>query len=144
MHEDHVNSTVKDSILTNNRGNAYLSIYFTAGIDGLLVEGNDIRIDHGAANEPAIHVSTCLTNDPFPCRNVRILNNTVSRGILISGSPGENNLVKGNKNLGATPLKIRNEASAKVEDNQGFEVEAEPWIPHNERKARQREQKPKK
>ena len=138
MHEDHVNSTVKDSVLTNNRGNAYLSIYHTAGIDGLLVEGNDIRIDRGAASEPAIHVTACRTNDPFPCRNVRIFNNTVSRGILISGSPGENNLVKGNKAVGTPPLKIQNEAGARVEDNQGFEIEETTWMSYSERKARQR------
>lgn len=144
MHEDHVNSTVKDSVLSNNRGNAYLSIYHTAGIDGLLVEGNDIRIDRGAASEPAIHVTACRVNDGFPCRNVRILNNTVSRGILISGSPGENNLVKGNKGVGATPLKIQNEAGARLEDNAGFTVEESTWISHNERKARQREQQKKK
>jgi hypothetical protein len=144
MHEDHVNSTVKDSVLTNNRGNAYLSIYHTAGIDGLRVEGNDIHIDPRAASEPAIHVTACRVNDPFPCRNVRIVNNTVNRGILISGSPAENNLVQGNQAVGATPLKIQNEAEAKVENNQGFEVETAAWISHNERKARQRKNPPKK
>jgi hypothetical protein len=135
MHEDHVNATVKDSVLTNNRGNAYLSIYQTAGIDGLLVEGNDIRIDRGAGGEPAIHVTANRTNDPFPCRNVRIVNNSVSgRGILISGVPGENNLIKGNKVLGPAPQKIRNQANALVENNEGFEVDATPWQPHRDRK----------
>lgn len=138
MHEDHVNSTVRDSVLTNNRGNAYLSIYKTAGIDGLLIEGNRILIDRAASSEPAIHVSACRTNDPFPCRNVRILRNTVNRGILISGSPGENNVVRGNKAVGPTPLKIRNEAGATVEDNEGFEVDNTPWRPHKERKAQPR------
>jgi len=137
MHEDHVNSTVKDSVLTNNRGNAYLSIYQTAGIDGLLVEGNDIRIDRAAGGEPAIHVNANRTNDPFPCRNVRILNNTVSgRGILISGSPSENNVVKGNRAVGAIPQKIKNEAGAVVENNEGFEVDNTPWMsPEMRRKA---------
>ncbi len=144
MHEDHVNSTVKDSVLTNNRGNAYLSIYHTAGIDGLLIEGNHILIDRAASSEPAIHVTACRTNDPFSCRNVRILNNMVSRGILISGSPGENNVVRGNKAVGTTPLKIQNEAAAKVEANEGFEVEEAVWLSHNERKARQRERPKKK
>jgi hypothetical protein len=130
MHEDHVNSTVKDSVLTNNRGNAYLSIYLTAGIDGLLVEGNEIRIDRGAGGEPAIHVSANRTSDPFPCRNVRILNNTVSgRGILINGSPAENNVIQGNRAVGVTPQKIKNQANARVEDNVGFEVDNTPWQP---------------
>ena len=143
MHEDHVNSTVKDSVLTNNRGNAYLSIYQTAGIDGLLVEGNDIRIDRGAGGEPAIHVTANRTNEPFPCRHVRIINNTVSgRGIRISGSPGENNIVKGNRAVGATPQKIQNEAKAVVEDNEGFTVDHTPWTPPKERQPRPPEPKP--
>ena len=139
MHEDHVNSTVKDSVLTNNRGNAYLSIYQTAGIDGLLVEGNDIFIDRGASGEPAIHVTANRTNGPFPCRNVRILNNTVSgRGILISGSPSENNVVKGNRAVGALPQKVKNEANAVVQSNEGFEVDNTPWMsPEKRRKARE-------
>jgi hypothetical protein len=139
MHEDHVNSTVKDSVLTNNRGNAYLSIYQTAGIDGLLVEGNDLRIDPGAGGEPAIHVTANRTSDPFPCRNVRILDNTVSgRGILISGSPAANNVVRGNRAVGDRPQKIKNEAGAVVEDNEGFEVDDTPWMsPEMRRKARE-------
>ena len=145
MHEDHVNSTVKDSVLTRNRGNAYLSIYQTAGVDGLLVEGNQIRIDPGAGGEAAITVAACRVNTPFPCRNVRILNNTVSgRGISIDGSKDEssNNLVQGNKTEGPAFGKegyvIRNRAGAKVEDNAGFTVETAPWISAAERrKARQ-------
>jgi hypothetical protein len=139
MHEDHVNSTVKDSVLTDNRGNAYLSIYQTAGIEGLLVQGNDIRIDRGAGGEPAIHVTANRTNDPFPCRDVRIINNTVSRrGILISGSPAENNVVKGNRAVGTTPQRIKNEANAVVENNEGFEVDNSPWMsPEERRKARE-------
>ncbi len=142
MHEDHVNSTVKDSILTNNRGNAYLSIYQTAGIDGLLVERNDIHIGHGASGEPAIRVTANRTNQAFPCRNVRILNNTLSgRGILISGSPAENNLVKGNRAVGTVAQKIRNEARAVVENNEGFEVDNTPWMsPEERRQARHGDQ----
>src|SRR5512137_1271979 len=106
MHEDHVNSTVKDSVLANNRGNAYLSIYTVAGIDGLVVEGNDIHHPDSASGEPAIHVTANRVSEAFPCRNVRILNNTVSgRGILLSGSPAESNVIKGNKAVGAVPQK---------------------------------------
>jgi hypothetical protein len=142
MHEDHVNSTVKDSVLARNRGNTYLAIYFTAGIDGLLVEGNDIRIDRAGSGEPAVHVNANRTQQGFPCRNVRILNNTVAgRGIIISGTPGENNVVKGNRAIGPTPQKLKNEANAVVENNEGFEVDNTPWLsPEARRKAR--EQKP--
>ncbi len=135
MHEDHVNSTVRDSVLTNNRGNAYLSIYTVAGIDGLRVEGNDIRPAHGASGEPAIHVSANRVNEAFPCRNVSILNNTLSgRGILINGSPGENNVIRGNKAAGPGPLVILNQAQAKVEGNEGFTVDETPWMSAEERK----------
>jgi hypothetical protein len=139
MHEDHVNSTVKDSVLTNNRGNAYLSIYLTGGIDGLLVEGNDIRIDSGASNEPAIHVTANRVNEAFPCRNVRIVNNTVSgRGILLNGSPAENNIIRGNKAVSPRPQQIQNQAHAKVEANEGFEVDNTPWMSADaRRKARE-------
>lgn len=126
MHEDHVNSTVRDSVLRNNRGNAYVAIYHTAGIDGLLVEGNEIRIDRDAAGEPAIHVTANRVRAPYPCRNVRIVDNTVSgRGILIAGSPGENNELRGNRAVDGTQT-IKNQANATVEGNTGFEVDARP------------------
>jgi hypothetical protein len=135
MHEDHVNSTVKDSALTNNRGNAYLSIYKTGGIDGLLIDGNDIRLPAQASAIGAIYVSANRTNDAFPCRNVRIVNNTVAGGdILISGSPAEENVVAGNRNAGPPPLKIRNQARAKIERNDGFTVDETPWQSERERK----------
>ncbi len=134
MHEDHVNSTVKDSVLTNNRGDAYLSIYFVAGIDGLLVEGNEIHLPDSASGEPAIHVTANRVSEAFPCRNVRILNNTVSgRGILLNGSPAENNLIKGNKSVGTKPQKIKNQANAVVENNEGFEVDSTPWEPRRKK-----------
>lgn len=127
MHEDHVNSTVKDSVLTNNRGNTYLSIYKTAGIDGLLVEGNEIRLSDGRqsiAGGSAIFVSADRTRDRFPCRNVRIVNNvTAGGGILISGTPAENNVVRGNRHEGEVKAKILNRAAAQVEGNEGYEVE---------------------
>jgi hypothetical protein len=133
MHEDHANSTVKDSVLRNNRGNTYLSIYKTAGIDGLVVEGNDIRLNDGKqtiAGGAAIFVSANRTFDAFPCRNVKIISNTVSGGgILICGSPAEGNIVKGNKPLGDDALKIQNQAGAKLEANEGFTVDETPWQP---------------
>ncbi len=61
---------------------------------------------------------------------MRILNNTVSgRGILLNGSPAENNLIKGNKSVGTKPQKIKNQANAVVENNEGFEVDSTPWEP---------------
>jgi len=144
MHEDHVNSTIKDSVLSRNRGNAYLSLYKTAGIDGLLIEANEIHIDPGAGGEAAITVDACRVNEPFPCRNVRILNNTVSgQGISISGSRegSTGNVIRGNRGVGRPEGKpaylIRNQANAVVEGNEGFVVETSDWIPHRERRALQ-------
>ncbi len=123
MHEDHVNSTVKDSVLTHNTGNTYLSIYKTAGIDGLLVEKNDIRLGDGTrvvAGGSAVMVSADRNKERFPCKNVKVLNNTVAGGgILVSGTPAEGNVISGNKCLGVA-VKITNNADARVEKNEGF------------------------
>ncbi len=141
MHEDHANSIVKDSILSGNKGNAYLSIYKTAGIDGLLVEGNEIVLADNAGKLPAIFVCSNRTNDAFPTRNVKIINNTVGgTGIVIDGSKDSaNNLIHGNRTSGppsksAGKYVITNQANAKVEGNTGFdEVINEPWLGKNER-----------
>ena len=128
MHEDHVNSTVKDSVLTNNRGNTYLSIYKTAGIDGLLIEGNDIRLGDGRqtiANGTAIFVDANRNKEKFACRNVRIVGNTTAGGgILIAGTPAADNVVKGNRHLGDTPARLINRAAATVAGNTNYAVES--------------------
>lgn len=142
MHEDHANSTIKDSILTGNKGNTYLSMYKTAGIDGLLVEGNDIRLSSDTGELPAIFVASNRSNDAFPTRNVKIINNTVGgQGILIDGSKdSSNNLIQGNKTAGPCYAKggeyiITNQANAKVEGNQGFaKIDSSPWVSAQDRK----------
>ncbi len=120
MHEDHCNSDIRDSRLTNNKGNAYLSIYKCGSIDGLLVEGNEISVDQGVA----IMVVSNRNSGPAPCKNVTIAGNTTTGGgILIAGSPAENNVVKNNRHVGKKGNVLRNEAKAKVSGNVGFEVE---------------------
>lgn len=123
MHEDHVNSTVRDSVLIDNRGNTYLSIYKTAGIESLRIEGNDIRLGDGKqtiAQGAAIFAVADRNSGRFPCRNVTIVNNTVSGGgIAIAGSPAEKNVIRGNKCLGAA-APIKNDAQASVAGNEGF------------------------
>jgi len=117
MHEDHCNSDIRDSRLTNNKGNSYLSIYKCGTIDGLHIEGNDISVPGKIAD---IYVVANRNSGSQPCRNVRILNNvTRSHGIQIAGDPGENNLVKGNQHIGGGG-KLTNEARAKVEGNRGY------------------------
>jgi len=117
MHEDHANSTVLDSKLVNNKGNSYISIYKTAGINGLLVKGNDIRTDGGIA---AIYVVANRNSGPYECKNVTIINNTTSgSGIHIAGSPAENNIIEDNRHIGLGG-KIINEADAACENNTGY------------------------
>lgn len=132
MHEDHANSIIKDSVLTNNRGNTYLSMYKTAGVDGLQVEGNEIRLNDGKqtiAAGAAIFVEANRVYDGFPCRNVQIVKNTVAGGgIVIAGTPGENNSVKGNKADGMKQV-IKNQANARLSDNTNFDVDETPWQP---------------
>ncbi len=128
MHEDHVNSTVKDSVLANNRGNTYLSIYKPAGIDGLLIEGNDIRLGDGRqtiASGSAIFADANRNKGTFPCRNVRIVNNTTAGGgILLAGSPAQGNLVQDNRHLGDTPARLINRAQARLEGNTNYSPES--------------------
>nr|MCU0780631.1 hypothetical protein [Akkermansiaceae bacterium] len=126
MHEDHCNSSIRDSVMRGNRGNAYLSLYKTAGIDGLLIEGNDIRPPGGASSIAPIFVSANRTREPFPIRNVTIRGNTTNGAILIEGKPGENNLVEGNQFVGQGEGVIQNRASATVRDNRGFKEANQP------------------
>jgi hypothetical protein len=113
-------------VLTNNRGNTYLSIYKTAGVDGLLVEGNEIKLGDGKqtiASGTAIFVSADRTKDRFPIKNVQIIKNKVlGGGILLSGDPSEKNLIKGNQYLGDGKAPILLKAEAVVEANEGFEI----------------------
>lgn len=118
MHEDHVNSTVLDSKLIGNKGNSYLSIYKCAGIDGLLVQGNEIRTSGGIE---AIFVVANRNKGKYPCRNVSILDNvTAGSGIVIAGEPAEKNVVRGNRHEGPGG-KLKNEAGALCEGNRGYE-----------------------
>ncbi len=120
MHEDHCNSDIRDSRLTNNKGNSYLSIYKCGTIDGLLVEGNDILTP---GDIPDIFVVANRNSGPQPCRNVSIIGNTTrSNGILIAGSPAANNVVKDNRHVGGEGV-IKNEAKAKVSGNKSYRLE---------------------
>jgi hypothetical protein len=125
MHEGHVNSTVKDSRIIRNKGNSYLSIFLTAGIDGLLIEGNDIR-PKGPGTDTQISSIFVVSDrnwDRHYLRNVRIENNTTAgSGISIIGAPASNNLVKGNRHVGERPGVIVNGAEAHLEDNTGYTV----------------------
>jgi len=117
MHEGHVNCVIRDSKLINNKGNSYLSLYKTAGVDGLLIQGNRIE----SRGIPAIYVNANRNWDKHFCRNVLIQNNiTIGTGILIAGEPVENNLIKNNRHVGSEPGEIRNEANAKLENNQNY------------------------
>ncbi len=120
MHEGHANCTIRDSVLEGNRGNAYLSMYKTAGIDGLVVRNNDIRTPGGIS---AIFVDADRNWDRHYCRDVVIEDNiTAGSGILISGEPASGNVVRNNRHIGDGPASLRNVAGAEVEGNVNYEV----------------------
>ena len=140
MHEDHVNATVKDSRLIANKGNTYISIYKTAGIDGLVVQGNDIRLGDGRqtiAGGAAIYVVADRNSGPYECRNVTIVGNTTAGGgITLQGSPASGNVVKDNRHVGEAGGALRNFAQAAVGDNTGYEVTDEPQAPKSKKKGK--------
>ena len=127
MHEDHCNSTIKDSRLTNNRGNTYLSLYKCGPINGLLVEGNDIRLGDGKqviAGGAAIYVVADRNSGRQPIRNVAITGNTTAGGgIRIAGDPAETCTVSNNKHIGPGGS-IANEAKATLSGNAGYTLGA--------------------
>ncbi len=124
MHEDHVNSTVLDSKLLDNKGNSYLSIYKTGGINGLVVKGNDIRTPAGIS---AIYVVADRNpgrnqTNRFECKNVLIEGNTTAgSGIEVCGEPAANNVVRNNTHVGPGGM-IVNKAAAELENNTGYEL----------------------
>ncbi len=127
MHEGHANSTIRDSRIINNTVNAYLSIYKTAGIDGLEISGNRI-VPQGPGTDvkiPAIFVDSDRNWDRHFIRNVRVIDNETSGKILVRGAPAEDNVVRGNRFIGDDPGKavILNAADARVGGNEGFRVE---------------------
>jgi hypothetical protein len=114
MHEDHANCSIKDSVLRRNRGNAYLSLYKTAGIDGLIVEGNEV---------PNIMVVSDRNSGRFPISNVRIENNVThaeKNAIHVAGEPAKNVVVRNNRNAGGGEALILNRANARLESNKGY------------------------
>ncbi len=127
MHEGHANSTIKDSRIINNTVNAYLSIYKTAGIDGLEIRGNVIKPAGPGTDTkiPAIFVDSDRNWDRHYIHNVKILDNITSGKILIRGAPARGNVVRGNLFVGDNPEKrlILNSAKALVENNEGFAEE---------------------
>lgn len=120
MHEDHCNSEIRDSRLTNNRGNSYLSIYKCGAINGLLVAGNDISVP---GKIPDIYVVANRNTGQQPCRHVRIVDNvTRTNGILLAGSPAEGNIIENNVHRGKQAGFLRNEAQAVVRGNTNYAI----------------------
>jgi len=119
MHEDNANSTVLDSKLIGNKGNAYIAIYKTGGIDGLLVKGNEIRTSGGLS---AIYIVASRNDRNYECRNVIIEDNVTSgSGIQIVGRPGANNVIRNNRHTGPGG-RIINDADAVCRNNTGYEI----------------------
>jgi hypothetical protein len=120
MHEDHCNSTIRDSRLTGNRGNAYLSLYKTADIDGLLVEKNEIRTEGGIQ---AVYIDANRNSGTFPCKDVAVRGNvTHGSGILLRGKPASDNSIVDNRHVGPNGT-IVNAADAVLKNNTNYQIE---------------------
>lgn len=122
MHENHCNSSIVDSRLVNNRGNAYLSLFHVGEINGLHVEGNDVSAQAGDSD---VYVTAARHKQPgdFPIRRVTVVKNiTHTNGIRVQGWPSEKVVVKDNRHVGAKPGKLLNEANAELANNTNYEV----------------------
>jgi hypothetical protein len=120
MHEDHCNSTILESRLVGNRGNAYLSLYHVGAIQGLHIEKNEIAI---AKKGLAIYVASPRHKQPgpFPIENVAVVNNiTKDGGIRVYGDPAKNVTITGNRHQGQ-PAALHVECKASVSGNQGYQ-----------------------
>lgn len=117
MHEDHCNSTVLDSALIGNRGNAYISIYKTGGIDGLVVERNQV---------PNIMVVADRNQSRHPIRRVRISDNITIGPIHVGGDPAEDVVVERNRCTAMGGAKLLNQANALLRDNIGYVEDQTP------------------
>jgi len=135
MHENHCNSAIVDSVLRGNRGNAYLSLYKTGLIDGLLVEDNDIRVpEQEDRNRPGINRAVAIFVEADhdirkgrrgPCRNVTIVDNRTIGGILLGGDPSKDNVICENHNLQGTALIKKQVDHVNLEGNRGYEIVTE-------------------
>jgi len=135
MHENHCNSAIIDSVLRGNRGNAYLSLYKTGEINGLVVERNDIRVEKREdRTRPEVNRAVAIFVEADrdirkgrrgPCRNVTIINNRTVGGILLGGEPSSDNMVRGNHNVEGKAQIKKQVAHAVIEQNQGYEVVTE-------------------
>jgi hypothetical protein len=121
MHEDHANSIVKDSVLRGNKGNSYISIYKTAGVDGLVVENNEV---------PTIMVVADRNVERFPIKNVTITGNTTTdgkTGLHVGGSPSSNIVIQNNKSK-AGDAKLLVQCDAKISGNSGYKEDRTPPV----------------
>ncbi len=122
MHEAHVNSSIKDSKLIGNKGNAYISLYRVHGIEGLIIKDNHIK---SKGRIQAIFALSGYFEKKFPCWDVLIEDNiTENSGILIQGHPASNNIVRNNRHIGEGGV-IVNRANAKLSGNKGYEVKTD-------------------
>jgi hypothetical protein len=136
MHENHCNSAIVESVLRGNRGNAYLSLYKTGLIDGLLVEDNEIRVaEKEDRDRPGVNRAVAIFVEADhdirkgrrgPCRNVTIADNRTIGGILLGGDPSAANVIRGNRNLRGTALIKQQVDNVVLTGNRGYEIVTQP------------------
>jgi hypothetical protein len=131
MHENHTNSIVLNSRITDNTGNAYVCLW-RVPVDGLLIEGNTIDAT-GWRRGIWVFGTKRHIDAPCPVADCRILNNTITAGdedtpgegpveLLIMGAAPEDNIVRNNRYEGPAKARLVNAADAEMEGNTGFAV----------------------
>lgn len=108
-------TTVKNVMIKNNRGNAYIGLYKVQDINNATIENNQI-IDSD------IFVMADTNNQPYRMNQVKIINNQVSGNIIAKGSlGGQGNEISGNQ--GSQSGKLDYSCSIEVNNNSGFNVQ---------------------
>ncbi len=125
MHESHNNSTVKDSKLINNTGNAYLC-FWRLPVDGLLIKGNHISVSNPLWGAICVlgERKGARPDERFEVRNVTIEDNTTEKsGIMVTGK-GAEIVIRNNRHVGEEGNFLRNYAGAEtVEGNEGYTLD---------------------
>jgi hypothetical protein len=108
-------TTVKNVMIKNNQGNAYIGLYKVQEINHATIENNQILGSD-------IFVMADTNNQPYRMNQVKIINNQVSGNILAKASlGGQGNEISGNR--GNQGGKLEYSCSIEVNNNSGFNTQ---------------------
>ncbi|SKB12928.1 conserved exported hypothetical protein [Planktothrix sp. PCC 11201] len=108
-------TTVKNVMIKNNQGNAYIGLYKVQEINHTTIENNQVL-------NSDIFVMADTNNQPYGMNQVKIINNQVSGNILVKASlGGQGNEISGNR--GNQSGKLEYSCSIEVNNNSGFNTQ---------------------